>query len=306
MRLQKVVYELVDGKDTAFLTRHTLGSPISSKPILFVHGIGSSTEVWFRYDDSLGTKLLELNDKNPRYSIWALQLRQAIRGDIVEMAHGDLWTVLETIFEESGGEKTRIIAHSMGGIVARYFTSQKIEHPYPNSFISKTIDEVDLLAVPNHGILEEGSALSSTFSKLKKRIDQIFMETETEKDSQDYGLAWIQLMKQSKLMKKLNRDGNFLHPEIKWKNAIALHDKIVPVWSAKLDEKEDLLQCSFEQKFFHADHMNYPLIPGFVNRITRVLKDVPDFAKAILDFNYPAIHRSTEVFDWLFGDKQPQ
>jgi hypothetical protein len=295
---------MVEGKEKALLTRYTLGSPVKIKPILFVHGIGGSADIWFRYNDSLGTKLLESNEKVSRYSIWTLQLSQAISGDIVDMAHGDLWASLETIFEESGGMKTRIVAHSMGGIVARYFTSQKVEHPYPNSFISKTIDEVDLLAVPNHGVGEEGSTLSSTFSSLKKRIDQVFMDPEAEETTHDYGLSWLQLMKQSTLMEELNRGGNCLHPRIKWKNAVARYDKIVPVWSAKFNEKEDKLQCSeFEQEFFDVDHTTYPVIPGLVNSITKVLKDLPDFAKVILEYNYPAIHRSTEVFDWLFGNK---
>ncbi|MFW9996713.1 MAG: esterase/lipase family protein [Candidatus Odinarchaeota archaeon] len=305
MKLQKIVYELVEEKDTALLSRHTLESPVNKKPVLFIHGIGSSTEVWFRHHDSLGTRLLELNEKKRLYSIWGLQLRQATHGDIVVMAHGDLWAALETIFEESGGKKTRIISHSMGGIVTRYFTSQKVEHPYPNNFISGTIDEVDLLAVPNHGVVEEGTALSTTLGKLKKRINRVFMNPEEEKTTHDYGLAWLQLMKQSTLMEELNRGGKCLNPEIKWKNAVALYDKIVPVWSAKFDENVDKLQCSeFEQKFFEADHMNYPVIPELASRINKVLKDLPDFAKVILEFNYPAIHRSSEVFDWLFGENQ--
>ncbi|MHA1169075.1 MAG: esterase/lipase family protein [Candidatus Hodarchaeales archaeon] len=294
MRLKRVIYEMISDQGTVNLINYTKGAS-DCTPVLFIHGMGSSAGIWFKYPDSFGSKLLKLNEMKQEYSIWSLQFCQAYNGDIIKLAHQDLWASLELISEESGGLKTNIVAHSMGGIVARYFSSKKISHPYSSSFISKTIEKINLLAVPNHG------TKSTISEKLRKRITRLINSTHRGSSTHDFGIAWLQLLEQSDLMNELNEGGNCLNADLSWTNAIAIYDKVVPQWSAKFEDDELPPNIDFKQAYFAADHMTYPVVSGLVTGIKNIIKEIPDFAKALDGFAYPAIHRSSEVFEWLFS-----
>ena len=255
-------------------------------PVLFIHGFGSNAQIWFSYDDSLGNYF-----KSKQLDCWALNLSNAITGNIKKLAHEDVLTAIDFIYKQRK-KSVLIVCHSMGGIISRYFTSQYVDHPYPLKVIESMIKAIVLLTVPNHGVdTGDISRIEETVSFLRD-----FLKDDHEPIAPDLGLGFFQLTRNSHLLQSLNTLPP-LNPNLTWLNAVGTYDKVVPRNSAFFEEFEYINLTKFSQKEFPCDHMVYP----FTSTISKVIKAIPQFiesAKHVLKI-YPAIHRYQPVGDWI-------
>lgn len=279
-----MVYEIETQQGLAKLHRKTPDS--TGSPVLFIHGFGSNAQVWFAYANSLGNYF-----KSLQMDCWALNLSNAVTGNIKTLAHEDVLTAVDFIYKKRK-QAVLIVSHSMGGIVSRYFTSPYVDHPYPLQLIESMIKAIALLTVPNHGV-EAGdiSRIEETVSVLRK-----FLTEDHKPLSADLGLGFFQLTRNSHLLQSLNTLPP-LNPNITWLNAVGTYDKVVPRNSALFEKFEFTNLPKFSQKEFPCDHMVYP----FTSAIKKVIKAIPDFiesAKHAIKI-YPAIHRHQPVGDWI-------
>ncbi|MCK4849181.1 MAG: alpha/beta fold hydrolase, partial [Candidatus Heimdallarchaeota archaeon] len=254
-------------------------------PVLFLHGFGSNADVWFAHKDSLGNYF-----KDRHKDCWSLHLSNATVGNIQSLANEDLYAAISFVFEKTQ-QPVLLVAHSMGGIIARVLTSPHFEHPFALAKLESLINGIVLLTVPHHGVdagdvkkLEETAHQIRDYFKITKKI------------SADFGLGFIQLLSDSALLEKLNNPPT-LNPNIKWLNAIGKHDHVVPVKSAAFSPSE-ILAPFFEQKSFDCDHMVYPF-NNILQKITGRLSDIATIFSSSIRI-YPAIHRSPDVGEWIF------
>ncbi|MFW9904650.1 MAG: esterase/lipase family protein [Candidatus Thorarchaeota archaeon] len=258
-------------------------------PVLFIHGFGSNAEIWFTYDDSLGNYF-----KAKQMDCWALNLSNAVTGNIKKLAHEDVLTTVDFIYKERN-QAVLIISHSMGGIISRYFTSPYVDHPYPLHLIEPMIRAIALLTVPNHGVdTGDISRIEETVNVLRN-----FLKDDREPLAADLGLGFFQLNRNSKLLRSLNTLPP-LNPNITWLNAVGTYDKVVPKNSAFFEDFEFSKLPKFFQKEFPCDHMVYP----FASTISKVLKAVPQFIESASQAIkiYPAIHRYESVGNWILNN----
>lgn len=222
---------------------------------------------------------------------WALNLSNAVTGNIKTLAHEDVLTAVDFIYKERK-QAILIISHSMGGIISRFFTSPHVDHPYPLQLIEPMIKAIVLLTVPNHGV-EAGdiSRIEETVNVLRN-----FLKEDHKPLATDLGLGFFQLAQKSHLLQSLNALPP-LNPKITWFNGVGTYDKVVPRKSALFVEQEFRNQPKFFQKEFPCDHMVYP----FTSTLNKVIKAIPQFiesAKHVIKI-YPAIHRHQPVADWI-------
>lgn len=255
---------------------------------MFIHGFGSNAEIWFAYDDSLGNYF-----KVNHMDCWALNLSNAVTGNIKTLAHEDVLTAVDFIYKECN-QAVLIVCHSMGGIISRYFTSPYVDHPYPLKTIVQMIRAIVLLTVPNHGVdAGDISRIEETVNVLRN-----FLTDDQEPLAADLGLGFFQLTRNSKLLQSLNTLPP-LNPNLKWLNAVGTYDKVVPRNSALFEEFEFSNLPKFSQQEFPCDHMVYP----FTSTISKVIKAIPQFiesAKHVIKI-YPAIHRYEPVGNWILN-----
>ena len=282
MSIKRVIYEIETSQGIAELYHVT--RRLSSSPVLFVHGFGSNADIWFTYKDSLGNYF-----KKRGMDCWSLRLSNATTGNIPSLANEDLYASISFIYEKTKQE-VLVIAHSMGGIVARVLTSPQFEHPFPLAALEEKIREIVLLTVPNHG------AEIGDIKKLEESALQLRKYLKWERSfSPDFDLGFIQLTSKSTLIENLNTPP-MLNPNIIWLNAMGKHDHVVPVKSASFTPTEVTIP-SFEQRGFNSDHMVYP----FANTLQKIADKIGEIATIIgSSFKmYPAIHRTPEVGDWI-------
>jgi esterase/lipase len=259
-------------------------------PILMVHGFGSNAEVWFTHEKSLGNFF-----KSQGYDCWALNLSNDVSGNIEILAHEDLLTSVDFIYRKKQ-EKVIIIAHSMGGIISRVFTSPHFTHPYPLGRIEEMIKGIALLTVPNHGVeMGDISRIEETVNTIRK-----LMKTDQKPLTSDFGLGFVQLTYKSHLIKTLNKP-LVLNQNISWLNAVGTHDRVVPLKSALFSESEIDQLPSFSQQEFVCDHMVYPLA-STLKKVIKATSNLLDSTKLDSKFIiYPAIHRYREVGEWIIS-----
>ncbi len=282
MSIKKVIYEIETSQGIAELFHMTRKS--TGPPVLFVHGFGSNADIWFTYQDSLGNYL-----RKQGKDCWSLHLSNSTTGNIPSLANEDLYAAISFIHKEKQKE-VLVIAHSMGGIIARVLTSPQFEHPFPLATLETKIRGIVLLTVPNHGAeigdikkLEESAHQLRTILKWKGSF------------SPDFDLGFIQLTSKSTLIQTLNTPP-FLNPNITWLNAVGKYDHIVPVKSASFSPVEVDVPA-FEQRGFDSDHMVYP----FANTLRKIADTIGEIATIFgSSFKiYPAIHRTEEVGEWI-------
>ncbi|MFX0182697.1 MAG: esterase/lipase family protein [Candidatus Hodarchaeota archaeon] len=273
VHLRSEIFEIDTQQGIAQLFHKTIES--QGKPVLLIHGFGSTMDIWFKYSDSIGNYFVEHD-----LDVWALELSDAITGNIEVLAHEDLLASLHYIHEKQR-KKVWIISHSMGGIISRYLVSSNISHPYPLKKITKMINGVTLLATPNHGV---GSSKGDGILDLFRHINNFFL-SQKEIDS-DINIAFLQLTKSSKLIQKLNNGKFILHPSIRWQNGYGLYDKLIPIENAEFREDELDPQIYLNQKEFPVDHMVYPFV------------DIIKYFEKV----FPAIHRYKPVAEWILTD----
>ena len=253
-----------------------------------VHGFGSSADVWFAYENSLGTYFREKH-----LDCWALNLSNAISGDILTLAHEDLLTSIDFIFK-TRRKPVIIVSHSMGGIISRVFTSPHFKHPYPLDKIELMIKGIALLTVPNHGVgTADLSGIEETIQTLRNLV-----KDDEEPVASDLGLGFVQLTPKSNLITALNKSLP-LNPNVTWLNCVGTFDKVVPRKTALFEESETRNIPNFNQREFPCDHMVYP----FSSAIKKIIKAIPPlFEPSRLEAKlkiYPAIHRHQAVCDWI-------
>ncbi len=255
-----------------------------------VHGFGSNADVWFAHEKSLGNFL-----KSQGYDCWALNLSNDISGNIEILAHEDLLTAVDFIYRKKQ-EKILIVAHSMGGIISRVFTSSHFTHPYPLGRIEEMIKCIALLAVPNHGVeMGDISRIEETVNTIRK-----LMKADQGPLKSDFGLGFVQLTYKSHLIKTLNKP-LVLNPNISWLNAVGTNDRVVPVKSALFSNSETENITEYSQKEFACDHMVYPLA-STLKKVIKATSSLLDSQKLESKFIiYPAIHRSFEVGEWIIS-----
>ena len=224
---------------------------------------------------------------------WALNLSNAVSGNIQTLAHEDLLTAIDFINNEQK-QRVLIVSHSMGGIISRVFTSPNFNHPYPLPKIEDMIRGIALLTVPNHGVgTGDISRIEETVTKLRR-----FLKDDQEPIAADLGLGFIQLTPKSQLIRVLNKYIP-LNPNITWLNAVGTFDKVVPLNSALFEDEETTDIPHFSQKEFPCDHMVFP----FSSTIKKIVKAIPQFIDSTkLESRikiYPAIHRYQAVGDWI-------
>jgi pimeloyl-ACP methyl ester carboxylesterase len=276
------MYEIETSQGVAGLYHVTRKS--SGLSVLFVHGFGSNADIWFAYNDSLGNFF-----KKRGFDCWSLRLSNATTGNILSLANEDLSTAISFIHEKKKQE-VLIIAHSMGGIIARVLTSPQFEHPFPLATLESKIRGIALLTVPNHG------AEIGDIKKLEESTQQLRNYLKWERSvSPDFDLGFIQLTSKSTLIQNLNTSPT-LNPNITWLNAVGKHDHIVPVKSASFSPSEVTIP-SFEQRGFNSDHMVYP----FASTLQKIADKIGELATIFgSSFKlYPAIHRTPEVGEWI-------
>lgn len=263
--------------------------------VLFLHGFASNRDVWFKWEDSMGRRAL----KKDKYDVYTLDMTNSYFGNIKELSK-DLFYATKIIHENDSliGKKTKIkiVAHSMGGIVARFMLNSDNFKSKVN--FSSWISDVNLLAVPNHGIkASDNLRILDIISKMQNIVDKRNMQT-----------AFQQLEAQSSLIKSLNKKGNSLSSSVMWKNAIGLNDDVVNKETAEFKEDELPKNCELEQKYFNVNHMVYP----FSTTLKRLsLMEGPSIIDPLIEpitelfknQQYPAIHRSKEVYEWIFNKK---
>ncbi len=290
--IKRAIYEIETDQGLAKLFHLTPHYSGSNNPILFLHGFGSNASVWYNFKDSLGHFF-----QSNKLDCWSLGLSNAVSGDIQLLAHQDLLTAVHFIYQRRNRPLV-IIAHSMGGIIVRVFSSPHLNHPYPLQKIEKMIKGIVLLTVPNHGVaLTDIKQIEETV-----RLIQNFIASK-ETLAPDLGLGFIQLVSKSQLLEKINSKPP-LNPHIHtWINAVGSFDRIVPLKSALFTKKEidQIPAGNLIQKEFPCDHMTFPL----ANKIQKMTQSIPLLENALKDtvFHiYPAIHRFPEVGELILKE----
>jgi hypothetical protein len=258
MSVERAIYEIKTKQGTARLINKTVDR--TDFPILFVHGFGSTPEVWFRYPDSLGEFFLQKEE----IDVWSLGLSNSISGDIKLLAQEDLYASLNFIYQRSE-TLIHIVAHSVGGIIVRFLLCPHINHSFLNA--EELVGGVSLLSVPNHGT-----------NKFKS--DRIWNMMSLVTNYISFNQLFVQVLKSSKLISSLNHHQPCLNPKIKWQNAISTFDNLIEPESMRFEE-EKLLDIDIEQREFPCDHTVYPL-------------------KWLFNDNYPPIHRYSPVAEWIY------
>lgn len=260
-------------------------------PMLMVHGFGSNAKVWFNSEQSLGNFFI-----NQKLDCWALQLSNAISGNIQQLANEELLSSLNHIYKKKQ-QPVVIIGHSMGGIICRVLTSPNFQHPIPLTEIEKKIGGIALLTVPNHGV---GPNDLARVEEMVNLIQNVLRGDPNMKES-DLGLGFIQLMSSSNLVKQLNSKP-VLNPNISWINAIGIHDRVVPIESAKFNTSE-VEGAQFIQQEFPCDHMYYPF-SDTIQKVIQLAKPMSPSISKLESFLkvYSAIHRSQEVGEWILDN----
>ncbi|MFX0015985.1 MAG: esterase/lipase family protein [Promethearchaeota archaeon] len=258
MSIERAIYEIKTKHGTARLINKTVDR--RGLPVLFVHGFGSSPEIWFKYPDSLGKFFLQKKE----IDVWSLGLSNAISGDIEVLAQEDLYTSLSFIFERSE-TLIHIIAHSVGGIIVRFLLCPHFQHSDLKP--EELVQGVSLLSVPNHGTNKfKSDRIWNTMSLITNyiRFNQLF----------------VQVLRSSELINALNNQKPCLNPKVKWQNAVSSFDNLIEPESMRFME-EELLDIDLIQKEFPCDHIVYPL-------------------KWLFNDNYPPIHRYSPVAEWIY------
>lgn len=266
--------------------------------ILFIHGFNSSAQIWG--DEKTGF-VSESVDK--RYIPFVIDLSNSINGSIINLADYDVFKSFNYIQDFLGKEISKnihpeihFVAHSMGGIILRYFLSTHHKHKYhnPADFKKLNFKSVALLAVPNHGISKSNS--DNFVAKMDKLI-QNFNSLAGEKFSiKLVNKAFYQLLTGNSIIDSLlqNLDTN-MWTTLYWMNFIADKDIVVDHISSYFPPDQiSYLENNFYQTNFDATHMKNP----FQTFTDAVRRQIP-FSDSSL---YSKIEQKTNFLGFLTKD----
>lgn len=252
--------------------------------ILFVHGFHSSSNIWSSGPNNSGLAELFLHNN---FNCYAINFSTSTTGSMSTLADYELAGAFHWIIERNPSEKCVIIAHSMGGLISRYFLDKDEKHPLhnPNQIAQNgNILSVALLATPNHGV----AILKTKYKPATNNCNPDL--TSLNKDSNDHSqndesdirikIKDILSSSRSKGTKKLNeliktsplelRADSFiiralndhlsanLWPQLRWINIIGDLDLVVDDESAAFTQEEVKFLNDFHQNHFNVTHMRNP------------------------------------------------
>ncbi len=274
---------------TALIENH---KPNSGSPVLFVHGFNSSSNIWFDHNDGKG--FVTLSSENG-YDPWTLDLSDPISGDIIDLAIEDLHKAIRYIIQKKQ-QKIKLVCHSMGGLLARIITTENLLPEVPGFLSTPHLEDVTLLATPNHGY-SPGGLFGRLDPEWIKSVENLLKSLGWESFQKSFQRPFFQMLRGTNLLTKLNKQP-CLCPYLKWRNGIALEDIVVPAESAMFGETEIHSVPEFDQKLFHACHMDTHKWQNLSSELIEWLKRNFGFEFEFL--SYPPIYRKTEVAEWIF------
>ena len=265
---QLISFEVPDGTsavfgfDKSFLKKNNLLSHPKGV-ILFIHGFNSSAKIWGNESEGFVEKALA-----HKFIPFVIDFSDPRNGSIINLADADLWFTFEFIskflktnFSSDNYPPINFVAHSMGGVILRYFLSTEINHKHHGSTELQKFSckSAALLSVPNHGISKANS--ENIVRKLEKFIFDI-----NSISKQKFSLHWpnkafYQLLTGNSIIEQLQKDlPSNMWKEIYWMNFIAEKDLVVDKISAHFEAEEiTYLKDNFLQKEYDATHMRNPL-----------------------------------------------
>ncbi len=274
--------------------------------ILLLHGFNSSEKIWLPPRD-LGRFSVARKLADKGFSVWLLRFSDSLVADIKNLALHDFNTALELIERIEGRRVFCIVAHSMGGIVFRYFL-QKYGRKHHAGDLSRGI----LLAVPNHGV--------SPFFFLKNSdsmdawVFQFLLLIENKSLVSLSNRVFFQMMDRSSLMREINASEKVLHPDLVWYNAIGIKDIFVTRGSASFSEdelkragvreyhEEEFLATHMDNAFQFLRSLYDPILRNTFSReehrkMDKVLRRTVETLEYLV---VPPIYRSKACFEWWF------
>lgn len=144
-------------------TRATQSICCTKYPIVFLHGIGFQDSKLFNYWGRI-PKLLKMNGANVYYG-------QQAACETIEKSGEQIKQTIINVLNETGAEKVNIIAHSKGGLDARYMIS-KLD-------MANYVATLTTMSTPHYGSELAAVAEKLSYKKYKEltnHIDKIFLK----------------------------------------------------------------------------------------------------------------------------------
>ena len=256
--------------------------PNARGTVLFVHGFHSSSRIWTSDRIGLAEFFLQNN-----FNCYAIDFSMPTTGSLVTLADYELARAYQWITARNPSKSCVIIAHSMGGLITRYFLDKDENHPIHNPehiAESKNILSVVLLATPNHGVALSKAKYKPATNNSTSR--PVVMSAPFQNHTQDEEFAIKIKIKEflnsnsSKEMKKLHElmktsslelraNSLIIHtlndhlsanlwPELRWVNVVGNLDLVVDRKSAEFSQEEIDFLYDFHQTRFDVTHMKNP------------------------------------------------
>ncbi len=246
------------------------------KLILFIHGLGGDEETWGKFPELISSdeNLKKFDVKIYTYPTSLIRVKSIIKPFSSILSYLMPQEKLPSIQDIAKGLKTEIdnryrvyddiylVAHSMGGLIAKKFLLDEVNQKQHNTKINKLL----LYAVPNHG---------SNWAILSKLYDHVQIK---------------QLSKDSDFIESLNTDiaKSNLMDYVSIKYVIASQDEVVDKRSAQNDYGDA------NQETIHCGHMDIVKPKDSEDLSYKILKNY------ILDKWEPKI--TDESIDYMFKD----
>ena len=278
------------GLEQSFLKKEKFFSKAQGV-LLFIHGFNSSAEIWGNQSEGFVSSAIK-----KKYIPFVIDFSDSFNGSIVNLADQDLFFLFEfvrTFLKDhftSQQLPIHFVAHSMGGIILRYFLSFNHKHTNHTAEDLKksNLKSAALLGVPNHGISKSNS--DNLVSKMEKFIMDFNALAGKKYTLKLANKAFFQLLSGNSIIDSLleNLSSN-MWPELFWMNFIGNRDIVVDKNSSFFPTEEvEYLQSNFYQMDFDATHMRNPF-HSFTNALvkkipftdskffSRIEKKTPDF-----------------------------
>ncbi len=287
----------------AKLFRYSEGESI----ILLIHGFNSSEKIWLPPEGKEKTFSVAKHLSERDFSVWMLRFSDSLKADIKDLAFHDLKRSLELIERLESQKTSIIVAHSMGGIVVRYFLQK-----HGKKGCSEFLSAVVLLGVPNHGVapfffLKDSESMDAWVFQFMLMMENKSLVSFSNK-------VFFQMLDRSALMQELNSSDKLLHPDLTWYNAIGTKDIFVTRDSASFTEDElkragvkhyhedEFLATHMDNAFQFLHGLYKPLLKNAFSkeehrRIDKLLKKTVETLEYVV---VPPIYRSKACFEWWY------
>jgi len=170
----------------AYPTEPTLAGP-AGPPVVLVHGLNSSAQVWDDYVGergflaSIGRRGFAVGDgQAPGVLNMGDWITPTARTNTIAQNAAILGQYIDGVRALTGAEHVDIVAHSMGGLVARYYIDHLME--------SRTVARLVMLGTPNEGSdcaslpAALGIGVPATLELRPSYLSQVFNRTVTDRN----------------------------------------------------------------------------------------------------------------------------